>query len=529
MTNRARGRKTSGFPSSTTIPSDAVISFISGGVNYQIPIGNFESELGVTGTIVQDGDVTGVPVLDTQGSVNNIRNIEPGAGIAASVSTENGITIEHNFQVGSGGVPILTGPTADSPMIGDIVAGDNISVAATAGGVEVSCIKIPPLPSNVVMVSAMTDFPAAVAGVRILAADTHYYIENDLSTADVFNVSNGNIVIRSSNNVQFAELTYAGTGDMFTGVGASFTLADMKINTALGRILNMSDSVGVSLLNIQNVTVTNCNKIALIAGSNYGEIRINALNVTNAITDGIDFGSATISKFAAKESIIKISAGALFKLGAAVFSDFNLNRINANLNGAGVYLLSGAASSANIASGALGVVAQCKTTGAGTPLSTITVRDDRWQFTANSKIQDTKPGALISLSGNATATTIAVAGTPVKVNIGGNWDDQIRSQFTMAANGRVTYTGEKDFIGSISVSASAYPSAGTKTIRVYVAINGAAIAGSKVIAAAVTGTQSAFSTTWQRVFATGDYVELWIDNITDATSLVVTDAVIRVG
>lgn len=529
MTNQARGRKTSLFPGSTTIPSDTIISFVSGGVNYKIPIANLESELGVTGTIVQDGDVTGVPVLDTQGSVNNIRNIEPGAGIAASVSAENGITIEHNFQAGSGGIPILTGGSDASPMIGDIVAGDNITLTAVAGGVEVACTQTPVLPTNYVIVSSMSDFPAAVAGVRTLVADTHYYVENDLSTADVFNVSNGNIVIRSSNKVQFSELTYTGSGDMFTGVGASFTLTDIKINTALGRILNMSDSVGVSLLNLDNVMVPNCNKIALIAGSNYGEIRINALNVANAITDGIDFGSATISKFAAKESIINISSGSLFKLGTAVFSDFNLNRINANLNGAGVYLLSGAASSANIASGALGVVAQCKTTGAGSPLSTITVRDDRWQFTANSKIQDTKPSALISLSGNAAATTIAVAGTPVKVNIGGSWDDQIRSQFTMATNGRVTYTGEKDFIGPISVSASAYPSAGTKTIRVYVAINGAVAVGSKVIGVATNPAQTAFSTTWQRVFANGDYVELWIDNLTDATSLVVTDAVIRVG
>jgi len=209
MTNQARGRKTSLFPGSTTIPSDTIISFVSGGVNYKIPIANLESELGVTGTIVQDGDVTGVPVLDTQGSVNNIRNIEPGAGIAASVSAENGVTIEHNFQVGSGGVPVLTGVADDSPMIGDIVAGDNITLTAVAGGVEVACTQTPVLPKNYVIVNSMSDFPAASAGVRTLVGDTYYYITTNLSTSDRFDVSNNNIAIKSANDVQFSQITYS--------------------------------------------------------------------------------------------------------------------------------------------------------------------------------------------------------------------------------------------------------------------------------------------------------------------------------
>lgn len=524
MTDR-NGRKISAFPALSSLPGDAVLNFISGGVNYQITLADFESSLNVTGSIVQDGDPTGVPVLDVQGAVNNIRNVEPGAGISASVSAQNGLTIKHNLQAGSGGQHLLTGIANASPMIGDIIAGTNITLSAEAGGVKVSNTKVPPLPANVVLVSSMSDFPAAVAGVRTLAADTYYYILANLSTSDRFDVSNGNITIAS----YLYEITYTGSGNMFTGVDASFALFDVAINTALGRVFSMSDSVGVSLLNIQNVTINNCDKIGLIAGSNYGEIRIAGLKVVNAITDGIDFGTATVGKFSIKESTIKASAGSVLKLGTAVFSDFNANLLNLNLNGAGVYFLSGAASSANIASGSLGVVSQVKTIGAGTPLNTITVRDNRWQFVANSKIQDTKPSALISLSGNAAATLISGAGTPVKVTVGGNWDDQIRSQFTMATNGRVTYTGEKDFVGSISVSASAYPSAGTKTLRIYVAINGAAVAGSKVIASATNPTQSAFSTTWQRVFSNGDYVELWVDNLTDTTSVVVTDAVIRVG
>lgn len=528
MSNQARGRKISGFPSSTTLPTDAEFDFISGGSNYRIPLASFQAALNVAGTIVQAGNATGIPVLDKQGSVNNIRNIEPGAGISASVSAQNGVTIKHNFQAGSGGVPVLTNITASSPQIGNIVAGTNIAVSAVAGGVSVACIKTPVMPTNYVIVTSMSDFPAAVAGVRTLVADTYYYIQNNLSTADRFDVSAGNVAIKSANDALFSELAYSGSGDMFTGLNANFTLTNIKITTPLGRVFNMSDSVGVSLLNIINVTVSNCNKIALIAGSSYGEIRIAGLNVVDCITDGIDFGTATVGKFSCRESIFKISAGALFKLATATFSDFRLTGINANLNGGGIYFLSGAASSANIVSGALGTVHNVKTTGAGTPLSAITVRDDRWQFTANSKIQDTKPSAVISLSLNSLNTTFAAANTPVIANGGTAWVDGGKSQFSVTTGGRVTYSGEKDCSASITISASIQSAGAAKTICGYVAINGAVISATQCRSSAGT-TPTTFVMVWQRVFASGDYVELWIENQIDTGSMNVYGAVIRVS
>jgi hypothetical protein len=93
MVDRAYGVKQSNFTAQTSIVSGSYIGFFAGGYNYKITYDNFISGLGVTGTIVQDGAVTGVPVLDTQGTVNNIRNLEAGTGINIAVSAENGITI----------------------------------------------------------------------------------------------------------------------------------------------------------------------------------------------------------------------------------------------------------------------------------------------------------------------------------------------------------------------------------------------------------------------------------------------------
>lgn len=138
MAARAQGRKKSDFLALNNIPADATFDFVSQGTNYKIPLIDFLTSLNVTGTIVQDGDPTGTPVLDPQGTVHNIRNIEAGAGIFAGVSPQNGLTLTHNFKTGTGGAPILTGLTDTQPQIGNIIGGTGITVTAVTGGVEIS-------------------------------------------------------------------------------------------------------------------------------------------------------------------------------------------------------------------------------------------------------------------------------------------------------------------------------------------------------------------------------------------------------
>jgi len=95
--------KKSDFTGKTLIPSGSTFDFVINGSNFKILDTDFFAALGVTGTIVQDGAVAGTPVLDTQGTVNNIRNLEDGSGVKSSVSPENGITLEHNFTFDSSG------------------------------------------------------------------------------------------------------------------------------------------------------------------------------------------------------------------------------------------------------------------------------------------------------------------------------------------------------------------------------------------------------------------------------------------
>ena len=138
MTQQSNGRKESNFPSSTDLPSGAYLTYFANGVNYKIDLASFQTALGVTGTIVQAGSVTGTPVLEKSGSVNRIRNIENGSGIAASVSPQNGLKLSHNFTVDTTGAPIMLNTTATSPTLVSIVAGTGITITPSGNTIIVS-------------------------------------------------------------------------------------------------------------------------------------------------------------------------------------------------------------------------------------------------------------------------------------------------------------------------------------------------------------------------------------------------------
>ena len=73
--DRSQGRKKSDFVAKTSVDAGAYIDYFVNGTNYKILYTNFLSGLGVTGTIVSEGDASGIAVLNVDGTVNKIRNI----------------------------------------------------------------------------------------------------------------------------------------------------------------------------------------------------------------------------------------------------------------------------------------------------------------------------------------------------------------------------------------------------------------------------------------------------------------------
>ena len=120
-------QKISSFTSQAAFQDTDLITFVRSGTNFNGAFSTLKLSLGVTGTLNPVGD--GVPVLEQPvAGTNNIRDIESGAGIIASVSPENGITLDWNVLQDSVGEPLTTGLTDAKPVICSVVAGLGISI-----------------------------------------------------------------------------------------------------------------------------------------------------------------------------------------------------------------------------------------------------------------------------------------------------------------------------------------------------------------------------------------------------------------
>lgn len=139
MTNQAQGRKVSNFPALTSIPDGATFSFVSGTTNYKITYSNLLSSFNFVGSIAQLGASTGTPILDKQGSVNRIRNLEAGYGISISLSAQNGIKLSHNIaDGGTGDVSLFQSLTTSQLIAKKLKAGTGITLTDNGTDIEIS-------------------------------------------------------------------------------------------------------------------------------------------------------------------------------------------------------------------------------------------------------------------------------------------------------------------------------------------------------------------------------------------------------
>ena len=140
-------QKISQFNVSTSLSDSDLFTFVVNGTNKSITYSDLKTDLGVTGTIEQDGNPLATPVLDFGSGGYKIRNIEASQGISASVSAENGIALTWNVSQDATGVALTDDVTATKPVISSLVAGagttitkanDAITIATELPGVDIA-------------------------------------------------------------------------------------------------------------------------------------------------------------------------------------------------------------------------------------------------------------------------------------------------------------------------------------------------------------------------------------------------------
>ena len=175
--------KISEMVGTTTFDSADLITTVQGGTNKKMTSADFLAALGATGSIVQAGSVTGTPVLDPQGAENRIRSIEDGAGIKSSVSFDNGITLEHNFQFDTTGAPLTPDQTASAPIIRSLIGGAGINVSASGNEIQIASTtqnSLATLTGNVTETPIATvDTPVKVVGTWVDELSSYFTVAAD--------------------------------------------------------------------------------------------------------------------------------------------------------------------------------------------------------------------------------------------------------------------------------------------------------------------------------------------------------------
>lgn len=273
----------------------------------------------------------------------------------------------------------------------------------------------PPKPP--INIQSLADFPAPVAGVITLAADTTYQIsgEVDLGTNRIVWGARSGIV--GTNRVN-DRLVYTGTGTMFTiasGAVVGF-FQEIGLRAPNGTLLDLSGASG-ALIDVAFGTIGTGGTIAL---SNSFSFSIRASSMVNAFTTtGFTFTGTSTSALRIFDNLARGNVGTMFNLGTSIFTVIDIGR-NVVDTSVGQTFVSGTTGGANVT--AAGILVSNAFTGAGTGVSTITATDTNWFFGSNTGVTDSiepvvqtalnaKQATLVSATNIKTINGLSVLGS----------------------------------------------------------------------------------------------------------------------
>ena len=523
------GKKESQFTVKTNIIDSDFIRMFVPGQNLAISFSDFKLSLGVTGTLTAIGDPLGVPVLQepTAGDFQ-IRTIESGAGVIASVSPENGITLDWNVAQDVVGFPITSGLTNPQPVMSSLIAGTGMSIAQGTNSLILSATG-ETTPTNTVIINQESDFPVQNGTTITLSASTRFVIGASFTTAKRFICQDGFVI--TFENQFGGVLTYSGTGDMFTGsqIGGTFTQAMFDSPNA-NQTFNFSDSTNTKVLLIDGVTVLNTPK-----WGTYDGLLTSATQFSNSpnADDGITIlGSGQIVVSLSQFAIVGTSATCKqIDFGAAIIPNIEMNNL-VLIGPPGAVQVTGLASNGNVPANSVAMMSASSVIGGASQLSGISVNDFRWLFNQNSPTRDTRPDGLASIITNSTETVISASSTDGSnaVKVAGTWVIEAGSHFTVDTTGRITYNGEREFTAPIDCTVNVLMASGsTKNISAYLSITGAIERATEGKSTPTSSLGDSAICHWQHTFVTNDFVEVFLENQSDSVNIIGVSGVLRVN
>jgi hypothetical protein len=372
-----------------------------------------------------------------------------------------------------------------------------------------------------VIVNTIADLPAAVGGVITLAANTLYVQADDVAFSTNRLVFGANTVYSGLDSL-VVTASYTGILPFLTFTNVSGSTKNINFVHPNSPLYGFTDS-GTNVLRVSDVSY---------AGASIGTFGGNGSSVrfTNFSGSTTSNGMLLVGDWKAflfQPALSSIAAGTFIDLGTATFDSISVDETTLDYP-AGAFFMSGEPSSGNINVGGLATITKTRLTGSGTPLEQITPDDAQFTFSLNDSIRDSRSDGLLYIQGNTVASTIASANTPVLA--AGTWTIGPSGQFTGTTGGRLTYIGVKDARLPVTLSVSVAPTLSTGiAISVYIAINGTIVAGSRSRGTGSAGLPDSITIPWQNTFSTNDYVEIFVENNTNSTDILLSSGIARVN
>jgi hypothetical protein len=399
--------------------------------------------------------------------------------------------------------------------------GDNLFTGATKINDNFTELYAVATLTRRVIVNTIADLPTAVGGVITLAANTFYVQADDVAFSTSRLVLGVNTVYSGLDSL-VVTASYTGTLPFFTITNASGSVKDIRVTHPNSPLFSFSDS-GTNVLRVSDVAYTGASIGTF--GGNGSSARFT--NFSGSTTSNGMLLAGNWKAFLFQPALSSIAAGTFIDLGTATFDSISVTETTLDYP-AGAFYISGEPNSGNMNAGGLATISKSRLTGSGTPLEQITPDDAQFTFSANDSIRDSRSDGLLYIQGNTVASTIASANTPVLA--AGTWTVGPTGQFTGTTGGRLTYIGGKDARLPVTFSVSIAPTLSTGiAMSIYIAINGTIEAGSRRQGTGSAGLPTSVTMPWQHTFSTNDYVEVFVENNTNATDILLSSGVARVN
>ncbi|GEO11008.1 hypothetical protein [Segetibacter aerophilus] len=419
-------------------------------------------------------------------------------------------------------VPVLTIATTSSQTIdGSSIylldeAQKSVTLTSSGTGWNVTSVAaINKTRANYVIVKSSADFPAPVAGVVTLAANTIYEINGTITMTNKINL-NGCYLMGEDANTD--KIIYTpGSGELFTGSkGGTIKVLTLAAITSGSKLFNLTLASSENLI-VRDANIVNCKDVGLVSGANIcffsvvnyaGNLNgITYQNITSLLLDNTAWFSTNSNTFEKLVGTFEI----IEKLGGLSQASATLSAVSLDITG-----ITSITEAGNLKNTGF--------TGTGTKVNGTFSK--KWEVEAPGLSTEKDAVATGSLYVSASGLTDIISmNVPVKIAGTTSASDLVR--FTSPANNRLMYDGTKTRTFTVSSYMSVLGASGTYTYSFYIYKNGVKVPSSKQLTSVRSSQGDIQSVTLGCTvsLAPNDYIEVWAENNetnTDVTAQTLT-------